>query len=117
MNIAEVDFHIIMNNFFLNSSWFLEKAKGERREITITVSDESGKIILLLENNGPPLDSIFENNPDRIFEAGVSTKNINKNEGTGLGLWITKTIVDNNSGEIHPIRTEEGFGLRITLLK
>lgn len=115
--MAEVDFHIIMNNFFLNSAWFLEKAKVDRREIVVTLYDKDGKIIILLENNGPPLDSSFMNNPERIFDAGVSTKKLNNGEGTGLGLWITKTVIENNSGEIHAINRKDGFGLKISLPK
>ena len=42
----------------------------------------------------------------RIFEAFYTTKGIN---GTGLGLWITKGIVDKHQGSIH-VRSSSGPG-------
>lgn len=115
--VSETDLHIILNNFLLNSAWFLEKADVPHREIIITIEDYTDRIIILLENNGPPLDSMFSNNPERIFYPGESSKKTEAGEGTGLGLWITKNVVDEASGEIHPMNKTEGFGLRIFLPK
>lgn len=115
--IAEVDLLIIMNNFLLNSADFLEKANVLARKVDISIFEEQSRFIIELENNGPPLDGIFANNPDRIFDAGVSTKKNEKGKGSGIGLWITQTLVYNNSGEIHPMEKKDGFGLRICLPK
>lgn len=115
--ISEIDLHIILNNFLLNSAWFLEKASVGQREVYVTIEDQSEKIIIILENNGPPLDDMFANNPERIFYPGESSKKSEKGEGTGLGLWITKIVVDDASGEIHPMDKSDGFGLRISLPK
>lgn len=116
-SIAEVDLLIIMNNFLLNSADFLENASVPQREINISILEEQNQFVIKLENNGPPLDSMFDNNPDRIFDAGVSTKKTNKGKGSGIGLWITQMLVQNNSGEIHPMKKTDGFGLRICLPK
>lgn len=115
--ISEVDLHIILNNYLLNSAWFLEKATVQQRQVSITVDVQKEKIVILLENNGPPLDGMFSNNPERIFHPGESSKVSSDGEGTGLGLWIVKTLVDEASGEIHPMEKADGFGLRITLPK
>ena len=112
-NISEVDLLIIINNFMLNSSYFLAKSNVSKRVIEITIKEEESQIIIEMENNGLPLDGIFANNPDRIFEAGVSTKETEDGKGSGIGLWITKTLVLDNSGEIHPIVKSDGFGLKI----
>ena len=117
-NISEVDLLIIINNFMLNSSYFLAKSNVSERIIEITISEEESRIVIELENNGLPLDGIFANNPDRIFEAGVSTKETEEDgKGSGIGLWITKTLVLDNSGEIHPMVKSDGFGLKISLPK
>ena len=117
LNCSEIDLYIIFNNFFLNSAWFLEKSTADQREIRVELQSNLDSIVFTLENNGPPLDGRFINNPDKIFEAGITTKKVENNEGTGLGLWIAKTIVDNNSGQIHSIDKVNGFGLRIILPK
>lgn len=115
--ISDVDLHIILNNFLLNSAWFLEQASTVQREVSVTIKEEKSKIIVLLENNGPPLDSMFANNPERIFYPGESSKKSEKGESTGLGLWISKNIVDEASGEIDVLNKEDGFGLQIVLPK
>ena len=115
--ISEVDLHIILNNFLLNSAWFLEKASVPQRKVSVTIEEHPDKITVLLENNGPPLDRMFANNPEKIFYPGESSKKGEKGEGTGLGLWITKTVVDDASGEIHPMDKSDGFGLRISIPK
>lgn len=115
--ISDIDLHIILNNFLLNSAWFLEKASVAQREVLVTVEERSDRVIILLENNGPPLDGMFANNPERIFYPGESSKKNEKGEGTGLGLWITKIVVNDVSGEIHPMDKSDGFGLRISLPK
>ena len=116
-NMAEIDLLIILNNFMLNSSYFLEKTQNTEHIITITLIEQDSRITIELENNGMPLDGEFANNPDRIFEPGVSTKITDEGKGSGIGLWITKTLVLDNAGEIHPMQKNEGFGLRIVFPK
>lgn len=116
-NMAEIDLLIILNNFMLNSSYFLEKTQNTEHIITITLIEQDARIVIELENNGIPLDGIFANNPDRIFEPGVSTKITDEGKGSGIGLWITKTLVLDNTGEIHPMPKTEGFGLHIVFPK
>lgn len=117
-SFSEIDMIIVMNNFLLNSAWFLEKMTGVERIISVTVKQEENVTVILLENNGPPLDDKFASNPDCIFEAGVSAKILGDgSKGSGIGLWMVHTLVYDNSGEIHPIEKDDGFGLRITLPK
>ena len=117
-NLAEIDLMIIINNFMLNSAHFLEKFKSGDRIITIAVQNKPDRVVLEMENNGPQLDGEFATNPNRIFEAGVSTRiDEDGQKGSGIGLWIVKTIVSDNSGTVHPMVKEQGFGLRIVLPK
>lgn len=115
--MPEIDVHIILNNVLLNAAWFLEKASVEQREVRVSIEERPEQTVILLENNGPPLDEMFANNPERIFYPGETSKRGEKGEGTGLGLWITKIVIDDASGEIHPMEKTDGFGLRITLPK
>ncbi len=120
--IAETDLLIILNNFMLNAAYFLEQNIKKERYINISITEESNRVIVELENNGPELDGIFSANPNRIFDAGVSTKKGNKEnaeeiEGSGIGLWITRELVHENSGEIQVMDKSAGFGLRINLPK
>lgn len=116
-NMAEIDFIIIINNFMLNSAYFLEKSQNTEHVISIEIIEQEAQIVINLENNGIPLDGIFANNPDRIFEPGVSTKITDKGKGSGIGLWIARTLILDNAGDIHPIIKPDGFGLHITIPK
>ena len=115
VDIAEVDVYAILNNFMLNSVWFLERSKVEKRIIKIELEALSKTIELSMSNNGIPLDAKYKNNPERIFYPGETSKETVDGEGTGIGLWITKLLVEEASGEIHVLQRKEGFGLKVIL--
>lgn len=113
VNATEADFYIILNNFLLNSAWFLSQTDAAKKKVAISVQETEKEIVIELSNNGPKLDSQFENNPEAIFEAGVSTKKVNGKPGTGLGMWITRTVVEKLSGQVNIMKDIDGFGIRI----
>lgn len=114
--IPEIDLHLIINNFILNSAYFLEQSQNTR-EIIFHLYDNSEDIILDMKNTGPELDKRYINEPDKIFEPRETTKNINGQKGTGLGLWIVREAVLRNLGEIHTIVVSNSFLIRITWKK
>lgn len=109
--LALVDLYIILNNFILNSAWFLEKEYNECRKIFFTIKESKERIHLLMEDNGPGLPDQFKDNPNRIFEIGETSKG---EKGTGLGLWVVRETVERYDGLISVIEKEKGFGLDIT---
>lgn len=114
INIQKIELNSIFNNFFLNSADFLTNTKDKEKKISIKIakSNKIGNIEICLENNGPKLDEKYKDNPDRVFEVGETTKG---EEGTGLGLWIMREMVQENSGEIHVMDKEDGFGIKIDI--
>lgn len=114
INIQRIELNSIFNNFFLNSADFLKNTKGKEKKISIKIvkSNKIDNIEIYLENNGPILDKKYKDNPDRIFEVGETTKG---EEGTGLGLWIMREMVQENSGEIHVMDKQDGFGIKINI--
>ena len=111
--MSQADLYIILNNFLLNSAYFLEKGHNPQRQIIITLISEKEDYHLQLWNNGPKLEEEYQAVPDRIFELGVTTKK----EGTGIGLWIMKETVERYNGTIMVSERETGFGLDIFLKK
>ena len=118
-NIPIIDWYIILNNFILNSVWFLEIDSAEKdKEIIIKVYTEENTINIELSNNGPLISEKYKNTPNMIFVAGESSKIVDETTnktGTGIGLWITKTIVDKNQGSITVLDLNDGFGLKINI--
>jgi PAS domain S-box-containing protein len=53
-----------------------------------------GRVRLIIEDDGP---GVSPENVDRIFEPFFTTK---KEIGTGLGLWVTREIVERHGGTI-----------------
>lgn len=118
--IQLVDLYIILNNFMLNSAWFLEKEQNDDRKIECELKIRKKQFELILSNNGPTLNPKYKYNPNKIFELGETTK-VKMNdegeltEGTGLGLWILKETVERNRGTVEVIDIENGFALNILI--
>ena len=67
-------------------------------------------------DNGPGLSKDITE-PEKIFEPLFTTRRnlyTGEEEGTGLGMWLIKSIVNENDGNIQLLYPEVGFGLRIT---
>lgn len=110
VEMSIVDLYIILNNFLLNSAWFLEQEHNPNREVGFELYNQEEDICFVMENNGPVLAEKYRNNTDKIFEMGETSKN---KEGTGLGLWAVKETVERNNGTIEVMDKESGFGLKI----
>ncbi len=110
VKMSIVDLYIILNNFLLNSAWFLEQEHNPKREIWFELYNQEEDICFLMENNGPTLAEKYKDNPDKIFEMGETSKD---KDGTGLGLWVVKETVERNNGIVEVLKRSEGFGLKI----
>jgi len=62
--------------------------------VSIQIIPSGDKALLLVEDNGAGIPAA---NLTRIFDPFFSTK---KEVGTGIGLWVTKEIVEKNGGRI-----------------
>ncbi|UII56464.1 ATP-binding protein [Cytobacillus spongiae] len=85
-------------NIFLNAI----EAVTEKGEIHVSVEEVKDKYELTIADNGI---GISEQKINRIFNPFFSTKQ----EGTGLGLWITHDIITTNNGQIE-VESELGKG-------
>jgi len=84
-------------------------AMGDRGgDIELKAYQPNGKVILEISDNGP---GIPKKNQQRIFEPFFSTK---ADKGTGLGLYITKQLVERNGGKIK-VKSKVGQGSVFTL--
>jgi two-component system NtrC family sensor kinase len=90
----------ILFNLIVNACHAL-KLKGGGN-IVISGGQGEGKLGLTIEDNGP---GISKENLNKIFEPFYTTKS----EGTGLGLYITKQLVERNGGNISVV-SRPGMG-------
>lgn len=105
----------VFSNLFTNSLQAIEKRKEtddtfEAGLIEVSVNVNPSHAQLKWKDNGC---GISEADSKNIFNAFVTSKG---SKGTGLGLFIVKTIVENHDGEIEvEARPEEGAIFQITL--
>ncbi len=83
----------VMTNLIDNALAAVEKVDGGRIWIATRLDKSLEMVIIELNDNGPGID---EHTQDRLFEPYFSTKK----RGTGLGLTIVKTIINDHRGFI-----------------
>ncbi len=103
----EADFKMAAINLILNAL----KAMKADGTLTISVEEHQDNIKINFSDTGV---GIPPENIQRIFEPFFSDGQENKQKGNGLGLSITKTIVENFGGTIS-VRSKLGVGSCFTL--
>lgn len=86
--------HVIINMVNNSKDAFVEN-NIEKRDIKFEISKENAGVMLKIKDNagGVPADII-----GNIFKANFTTKE--KNKGTGVGLYMTKMIIEKIGGKI-----------------
>jgi two-component system OmpR family sensor kinase len=79
--------------------------------IKISAMDDSGKTAVVIEDRGV---GIPEKDMERLFERYFRGSNVSGMVGTGVGLYLVKTVVDLHGGEI-AVESHEGEGTKFTV--
>ncbi len=106
-HLEEILFNLILNACQAVRARLSVSADSSRGEVRLEAWRYNGSIMFNVEDNGP---GIPQNQLSRIFEPFYTTKE----SGTGLGLYITKQLVEKNKGKIS-VKSEEGKGTTFTL--
>jgi two-component system, sporulation sensor kinase E len=96
----------VLLNLTLNAMQAMEPRGGEVR---IAVRGEGDQAVVEVSDEGP---GIAEQARARLFEAFATTKAAGK--GTGLGLFVSRRIVEDHGGTI-AAESEEGRGARFVI--
>ena len=100
VDLNEALFGWVIENLVRNAADAME----EQGKITVGLREESGKVILLLEDTGK---GIPKNKWKTVFKPGYTTKA----RGWGLGLSLVKRIVEEyHKGHIAVVPSEQGKG-------
>lgn len=104
------DMNQVITNIVLNARDSLVSANEiKQKTIQVYASVDKEGYAIKVHDNGPGIDKNIIN---RIFEAFITSKEEGK--GTGLGLWISKTIIEKNGGNI--IAENTGKGALFTII-
>lgn len=102
----------VLMNLIKNSHDAIVERQVKNGRIVMTIEDQEGPVILRLCDNG---GGISEEIGEKIFEPYFSTKTVN---GTGLGLYMSKSIVENHfGGQLDFSNFGDGVCFTITLPK
>ena len=107
------EFSQVILNIISNAKDILKEREIKNSKIEIKVSADKENVIVEIKDNGGgvPLEII-----DRIFEPYFTTKEQGK--GTGIGLYMSKTIIEKNMGGKLSVRNDdEGAVFKIELKK
>jgi len=117
MRVFEIDIDSIFNNLLVNSiDAFIISKENRQRSIKIKCIANQKGIIIDYQDNGPGLSHDITED-EKIFEPLYTTKrnqHTGEEEGTGLGMWLVKSIIQENDGTVNILYPDFGFGLRIT---
>ncbi|MEO5359909.1 MAG: response regulator [Nitrospirota bacterium] len=84
---------------------------GYRGEISISLADLKDSVIVEVKDNGP---GISHSVIDRIFEPYYTTKE----DGIGIGLYMSKVIVENHmGGKLYANSSENGARFTVEIMK
>lgn len=84
-----------LGQVLLNLVMNARQAVGERGTISIATALQGDKVVVTVQDDGPGLPT---DNPEQLFKLGYTTKG--RAEGTGLGLFITRKIMQRHQGWI-----------------
>ncbi len=114
--IFATDFDSIIYNLIINSIESFEETKVAERLIDITI-ESSDVLTIHYSDNGHGLTDAFKKNPYSIFEYGTTSKfdAEGKAVGTGLGMYIVASSINEYNGRYTITKVENGFGLDITI--
>lgn len=103
------EFSQVLMNLILNARDAFQEQKTVNPRITVLSWSENDKSVVTITDNG---GGIKENIIDKIFDPYFTTKNLGK--GTGVGLFLSKSIIEKNMGGRITVRNvENGSEFRI----
>jgi C4-dicarboxylate-specific signal transduction histidine kinase len=79
----------------------LDEKPAAEKKIRISVDDWNGQVRCRIEDSGNGI-------PDHMHDQVFRFLKTSKSTGMGLGLWLTKYIVEKNLGKITVSRSELG---------
>jgi len=91
-----IDWECVFANLITNAMWAITRQQGARK-IRCSIMEDAAHFTLTFDDSGYGLEAGTE---EQVFDAGFSTKRNNRGEqeGTGMGLYIVKSFVEENTG-------------------
>ncbi len=100
-----------LGQVFLNLILNAQQAIEGPGRIWVSSGVENGRVVVKVSDSGPGLPDGCR---DKLFSPGWTTKS--EDEGTGLGLYISRRIVERHDGTIEAGNDESGGAVFVVTL-
>ena len=101
-----------LTNVLMNArDALIENTEEKERYISLRAEADTSHCIVTIQDNGPGISPEVES---RLFDAFVTSKEQGK--GTGLGLWVTRSLLKKAGGGIVIRNREEGGAEAVMIL-
>ncbi len=100
----------IINNLVSNGIKYSKP--NVRPVIEVNISETESQYIIIIEDNGLGMD--LKRNEKKLYQLFSRLNNKKDTEGSGLGLYLVKRLVDRNKGTIQ-LESELGVGTKFTI--
>ncbi|WP_338088469.1 ATP-binding protein [Maribacter zhoushanensis] len=113
-----MDISTIFTNLINNSiDSFNNLTEVQKRIINILAKVKDNSIEILYSDNGVGLDEVFEDKEEIFLPFKTAKRDRRGKEiGTGLGMYLVKSVIDDNNGTIDILEPEKGFSVMISFL-
>ncbi|MEM7294315.1 MAG: ATP-binding protein, partial [Pseudomonadota bacterium] len=90
---------LVLENLLNNAAYYAERARYKNRhaKIAVGLQQKAGRVRLSIYNHGPTVD---EENREKLFQLGFSTRQVSDHHGKGLGLHFVSEIVQGYEGDL-----------------
>ena len=109
---------VLLIENLLNNALFYSQQKGYKSRhsnVAISLGQQDREVLLQVYNRGPHID---EDEKDRIYQLGFSSRRIREHHGKGLGLYFVNEITKGFEGSIgfeNLDNQEDSFSLSVKL--
>ena len=101
VNLNPTDIKQVIMNILNNAKDIFIERSIKEKQITITIDEKMKSLSICDSGGGVPIEIL-----DRVFEPYFTTKEQGK--GTGIGLYLSKSIIDNLGGNLRVNNTNSG---------
>ena len=98
--LGNVNHMVLLIENLLNNALYYAQQRASRQQhnrVTIELLQQNGDVLLKVYNRGPHID---DDEKDKIYQLGFSSRRVREHHGKGLGLYFVHQITHGFEGEI-----------------
>jgi len=108
--ISSTELNQIITNLLFNARDSIMEKNGKNKSVFINSKQNKNNCVIIIQDTG---SGFSQQKLDKPFKAFDTSKE--KGKGTGLGLWVVKSIIDNIGGEISIKNYSSGAEVKIVI--